>query len=84
MNNTKSKDNFPYSYNSSYPYFKMHLMSKGIADTRLDNLASSVDDLHKALCACDLENRAIFFKTFPSVKVLLNVFGHTEELESNF
>ena len=77
MNNIEPK-------NINLPFFKMHLLSKGIADTRLDKLALAVDELHSALSACDLENRAIFFKTFPSVKVLLNVFGHTEELESNF
>tara|TARA_R100001244_G_scaffold21999_1_gene23248 strand:- start:1098 stop:1379 length:282 start_codon:yes stop_codon:yes gene_type:complete len=64
--------------------FNTYLVEQDLAETRVQNIGKAVDDLHKALCACDLENRAKFFKNFPTVQRLLNTFGTEEEVTNNF
>ena len=40
--------------------YKQELIDRGISETRAEDLAKAVDDLHMALAKCDLENRKKF------------------------
>ena len=63
--------------------YKQELIDRGIPETRADDLAKAVDNLHMALAKCDLENRKKF-NLNRSVADLVNDFGPVEWLASDF
>tara|TARA_A100001515_G_C4538956_1_gene199545 strand:- start:279 stop:488 length:210 start_codon:yes stop_codon:yes gene_type:complete len=63
--------------------YKQELIDRGIPETRADDLAKAVDNLHMALAKCDLENRKKF-NLNRSVADLVNDFGRVEWLASDF
>ena len=63
--------------------YKQELIDRGIPETRADDLAKAVDNLHMALAKCDLENRKKF-NLNRSVADLVNDFGSVEWLASDF
>ena len=63
--------------------YKQELIDRGISETRAEDLAKAVDDLHMALAKCDLENRKKF-NLNRSVADLVNDFGTIEWLASDF
>ena len=63
--------------------YKQELINRGISETRAEDLAKAVDDLHMALAKCDLENRKKF-NLSRSVADLVNDFGTIECLANDF
>ena len=63
--------------------YEQELIDRGISETRAEDLAKAVDDLHMALAKCDLENRKKF-NLSRTVADLVNDFGTIEWLANDF
>ena len=56
-----------------------------ISDSRIENIAKAVNDLHKAICYLDVGNRKIMYQHFPELIAAAKTFGENDfASNSNF